>query len=149
MFSETVTFFHYRESVGAWYPYVLTGCHLETDRGHILKRYGPDSTDAAVLHVPCETDGDGGVTVGGLPWLGPKAWAALEEGLDEYVSFAPGDCFLRGTWDGSDVIEDTDYTDRLGEGFFAWLNRTMDEAWRVSGVSGPYHVLPHFEITGK
>lgn len=49
-----VTIFNFYESSTAaiWYPHVLSGVHLETDRGQIMKLYGPDSTDNAQLHIP-------------------------------------------------------------------------------------------------
>ena len=53
MYSDTVTIFNYYESSTAavWYPHILSGVHLETDRGQIMKKYGPDSTDKAELHI--------------------------------------------------------------------------------------------------
>ncbi len=53
MYDATVTIFNYYESNSAavWYPHVLSGVHLETDRGQIIKKYGPESTDNAELHI--------------------------------------------------------------------------------------------------
>lgn len=82
MYNATVTVFNYYESsttgVGLWYPHVLSGVDLNTDKGAILKKYGPDSTDNAELHIVYELqdgkqiirDADGKV----LPWLPPKEW---------------------------------------------------------------------------
>lgn len=47
MYSKTVTVFNYYESKTTgdayWYPHVLSGVDLITDKGAILKKYGPDS----------------------------------------------------------------------------------------------------------
>ena len=53
MYSDTVTVFCYYESSdeAIWYPYVLSGVDLNMDRGAILKKYGPGSTDNAQLHI--------------------------------------------------------------------------------------------------
>ena len=55
MYNATVTVFNYYESsttgVGLWYPHVLSGVDLNTDKGAILKKYGSDSTDNAELHI--------------------------------------------------------------------------------------------------
>lgn len=55
MYSESITVFNNYESrttgQSLWYPHVLTGVDLITDKGQMLRRYGPDSTDAAELHV--------------------------------------------------------------------------------------------------
>ena len=55
MYEKTVTIFNYYESATTgdayWYPHVLSGVDLITDKGAILKKYGPDATDNAQLHV--------------------------------------------------------------------------------------------------
>ena len=53
MYSDTVTVFCCYESSdeAIWYPYVLSGVNLNMDRGAILKKYGPGSTDNAQLHI--------------------------------------------------------------------------------------------------
>ena len=45
-----VTIFNFYESSTAaiWYPHVLSGVHLETDRGQIMKLYGPD---LSLIHI--------------------------------------------------------------------------------------------------
>ena len=49
MYDKTVTVFDYYESPisgeAVWYPHVLHGVDLNTDRGAIMKKYGADSTD--------------------------------------------------------------------------------------------------------
>ena len=66
-------------SAAVWYPHVLSGVHLETDRGQIIKKYGPESTDNAELHIAyTEKNGQKIITdTAGkeLIWLPPKAWA--------------------------------------------------------------------------
>lgn len=54
MYDKTVTVFNMYESSTAvmWYPHVLHNVDLNTDRGRILQKYGPDSTDNAELHIP-------------------------------------------------------------------------------------------------
>lgn len=75
-----VTIFNFYESSTAaiWYPHVLSGVHLETDRGQIMKLYGTDSTDNAQLHIPFGVKNGRKIvvdTVGKeLPWLPPKEW---------------------------------------------------------------------------
>ena len=55
MYSSKITLFNYYESATTgdvyWYPHVLSGVDLITDKGAILKKYGPDATDNAQLHV--------------------------------------------------------------------------------------------------
>ena len=157
MHSDTVTIFNFYDSstTAIWYPHVLSGVHLETDRGQIMKLYGPDSTDNAQLHIPF-VDKDGKrvvVDASGkeLPWLPPKEWRKqVNDLLDDSITFNPTtDFFMAGVWDGEGPIDDADYTDRRYEGFYAFMNAEKDFVYLISSVGGPYKVIPHFEILGK
>lgn len=101
MHSDTVTIFNFYESSTAaiWYPHVLSGVHLETDRGQIMKLYGPDSTDNAQLHIPfVDKDGKRAVVDASgkeLPWLPPKEWRKqVNDLLDDSITFNPATDFL-------------------------------------------------------
>ena len=54
MYSSKITLFNYYESATTgdayWYPHVLSGVDLITDKGAILKKYGPDATVSAQFH---------------------------------------------------------------------------------------------------
>lgn len=157
MHSDTITIFNFYESSTAaiWYPHVLSGVHLETDRGQIMKLYGPDSTDNAQLHIPYVYKDGKRVVVDAsgkeLPWLPPKEWRKqVNDLLDDSITFNPAtDFFMAGTWDGDGPIDDADYTDRRYEGFYAFMNAEKDFVYLISSVGGPYKVIPHFEILGK
>lgn len=155
MYNATVTVFNYYESsttgIGIWYPHVLSGVDLNTDKGAILKKYGTDSTDNAELHIAyelqdgkqiiCDADGKE------LPWLPPKEWRRqVNDLLDDTITFeASDDCFFwEGVWD-SGPVNDEDYRG----GFYAYMNNRYDFVYLVSSVGGPYSVIPHFEILGK
>ena len=119
MYSDTVTIFNYYESSTAavWYPHVLSGVHLETDRGQIIRKYGPESTDNSELHIAyTEKNGQKIITdTAGkeLIWLPPKAWAKqVNDDLANSITFDPAeDFFWAGAWDGDSPINDADYTD--------------------------------------
>lgn len=157
MYSDIVTIFNFYESNTAaiWYPHVLSGVHLETDRGRIMKLYGPDSTDNAQLHIPFVDKDRKRVVVDAsgkeLPWLPPKEWRKqVNDLLDDSITFNPTtDFFMAGAWDGEGPVDDADYTDRRYEGFYAFMNAEKDFVYLISSVGGPYKVIPHFEILGK
>lgn len=156
MYDSTVTIFCYYESSTAavWYPHILSGVHLETDRGQIVKKYGPDSTDNAELHISyTEKDGQKVITDAAgkeLIWLPPKAWAKqVNDELSDSITFNPAtDFFWKGEWTGGNPVNDEDYADRLSEGFYAYMNRENDFVFLVTTAGGPYKVIPHFEILG-
>lgn len=157
MYSDIVTIFNFYESNTAviWYPHVLSGVHLETDRGQIMKLYGPDSTDNAQLHISFVYKDGKRVVVDAsgkeLPWLPPKEWRKqVNDLLDDSITFNPAtDFFMAGAWDGEAPVDDADYTDRRYEGFYAFMNAEKDFVYLISSVGGPYKVIPHFEILGK
>lgn len=155
MYDKTVTVFNLYESSTAsmWYPHVLRNVDLITDKGQMLKKYGPDSTDNAELHIAYTAkngqkyirDSSGLL----LPWIPPKEWTRqVNDLLDDTITFAPGDFFMEGEWD-SGAVNDADYQDRRYEGFYAYMNDRYDYVYLISSVGGPYPVIPHFEILGK
>lgn len=157
MYNSIVTIFTYYESNSAavWYPHVLSGVHLETDRGQIIKKYGPESTDNAELHIDyTEKDGQKIITDAAgkeLIWLPPKAWAKqVNDDLAASITFDPAkDFFWVDAWDGGSPIDDADYTDRRDEGFLAYMQRTQDFVFLISKFSVfPPDTIPHFEIAG-
>lgn len=155
MYDKTITLFNrYDSQIGTvWYPHILTGVDLNTDRGAILKKYGPDSTDNAQLHVryylrdgvKTITDSEGNE----LEWLQPKEWAKqTNDALEKSITFSQDSFFWEGVWDGR-TVNDAEYTDRRYEGFYAYMNAKHDNVFLITSVGGPYTVIPHFEIMGK
>lgn len=155
MHSSVVTVFNqYETSTGlVWYPHVLSGVHLEKDRARMIAKYGPESSDSAEMYVRyAEVDGvisikdaDGKV----LPFLSPKAWAQqVNDELADSITFQDGDFFMEGAWNGADVINDADYSGRRDDGFYTYMNRTLDNVFLITSVGGPYKVIKHFEIMG-
>lgn len=153
MYDKTVTVFNFYSSKTAglsyWYPHILPCVDLITDHGAMLKKYGPDSTDNAALHIAYTPDGDK-VTVqrsdgAAVPWLPPKAWAAqVNDDLPGSITFGPEDFFWQGEWTGGMVVDD-DYRN----GFYQYMNSNRDNVYKITSVGGPYTVIPHFEILGK
>ena len=153
MYDKTVTVFNFYNSktagVSYWYPHILSCVDLITDHGAILKKYGPDSTDNAALHIAYTQDGykvmiqqsDGAA----VPWLPPKAWAAqVNDDLPGSITFGPEDFFWQGEWNGGVVVDD-DYRN----GFYQYMNSGRDNVYKITSVGGPYTVIPPFEILGK
>lgn len=164
MYQATVTVFNFYKSASAelWFPHVLTGVDIVTDKGQMLRQYGPDSTDAAELHI-AYTEQDGKkIIVNGLtgepmlntlgeplPWLLPKEWARqVNDMLDDTITFdSREDFFWQGAWEGGPV-NDADYQDRRGGGFREYMTNNYDYVFKITSVGGPYTVIPHFEIRG-
>ena len=153
MYDKTVTVFNFYSSKTAglsyWYPHILSGVDLITDHGAILKKYGPDSTDNAALHIAYTQDGakvmiqqsDGSA----VPWMAPKAWAAqVNDDLPDSITFGTEDFFWQGEWTGG-VVTEGDYRN----GFYQYMNSNRDNVYKITSSGGPYTVIPHFEILGK
>lgn len=154
MYSSKITLFNYYESATTgdayWYPHVLSGVDLITDKGAILKKYGPDATDNAQLHIRYTvqngditiTDKDGKI----LPWVPPKEWKnQTNDLLSKTLTFSPeSDFFWEGEWDKG-VVNDEDYRG----GFYQYMNQNKDNVFKITSVGGPYSLIPHFEILAK
>ncbi len=153
MYDKTVTVFNFYDSKitgeSYWYPHILSGVDLITDHGAILKKYGPDSTDNAVLHIAYTQDGDKVIIQqsdgSAVPWMAPKAWTAqVNDDLPDSITFGTEDFFWQGEWTGG-VVTEGDYRN----GFYQYMNSNRDNVYKITSLGGPYTVIPHFEILGR
>lgn len=152
MYDKTVTVFNFYESTTSamWFPHVISGVDLNTDKGAIIKKYGPESSDNAQLHIAyTEKEGKKVVidfTGKELPWISPKEWKRqLNDILDDTITFnsADGDFFIEGIWEGG-IVNDDDYRG----GFYSYMNDRYDFCYKITSAGGPYTLIPHFEILG-
>ena len=150
MYNKTVTVFNkYEDQTGEiyWYPHVLSGVDLIVDKAANIAKTGLDSADTAKLHVKYHS-GENTVMVGNLPWLPPKEWEQQpNDELSESITFDSGDFFMEGEY-STEMIKDSDYTDRVNGGFYDYINKRHDYVFLITNVGGPYTLIPHFEIGG-
>ncbi len=152
MYNDTVTLFnrYHRRDGDIWYPTILRGVNVNIDKAAIIAKYGAESQDNASLHVRYTTQ-NGQKTIGGKIWLPPKSWdMQTNDMLPQTITFSSGtafDFFCLGEWDGSEPIQDNDYSS--DSGFYGYMNRTRDYVFSISSVGGPYSIIPHFEIMGR
>ena len=155
MYSKTVTVFNYYESATTgdayWYPHVLSNVDLNTDRGAIIKKYGPDTADNAQLHILYGINQSGQKVIAdkdsnAIPWLSPKEWQKqTNDILSETLTFSPEDDFFwDGEWDKG-TVNDNDYPG----GFYQYMNQSRDNVFKITSVGGPYTLIPHFEVLAK
>lgn len=154
MYNDTVTIFNHIESTESliWYPHVISGVNLNTDKGWMLKKYGADCVDNAQLHI-AYTIMDGVKVIKNssgqlLPWLSPKEWKRQNgDLLNASITFEPGNFFWNGVWTGG-IVSDEEYQDRRNEGFYSYMNNEHDNVYLISSVSS-FSVIPHFEILAR
>jgi hypothetical protein len=148
MYNDVITVFNrYENSSGVfWYPSVLENVNVNIDKGYVLRQYGADSQDNAILNVKYRIS-NGEKFVGEKKWLPPKQWdAQTNDLLSETITFYGGndfDFFWMGEWEGKEPISDDDYN-----GFFNYMSKKHDYVFRITNVS-ILSVIPHFEITGR
>ena len=148
MYNSTITLFNRLAGKNGdrWYATVIPGIHLVLDQSALLKIYGADSKNSAMLYIPFSNN-DGVIRVAGTEWLPPKAWKAEEE-AKEALTFKGGvdfDFFMEGRWTGDRVIEGEKYPD----GFYNHMKENFDNVFAITSVSGPFSLIPHFEVVGK
>lgn len=145
MYQRTVTLFNRRGT--SWIPTVLHGVDLNVDRAAIVERFGADARDRAVLHVRCRKNGDS-ITVEGKSWIPPIAYR--KQNAECTMTFTEGnedfDFFYAGEFGNGSPISDTAYGI---DGFYDYMRRNYDGVYAISSVSGPFTVIPHFEIVGR
>lgn len=155
MYDRKITLFNYYESATTedayWYPHVLSNVDLNTDRGAIIKKYGPETSDSAQLHILYGTNPSDQKVIAdkdsnAIPWLPPKEWKnQTNDLLPETLTFSPEDDFFwEGEWDKG-VVRDEDYHG----GFYQYMNQNKDNVFKITSVGGPYSLIPHFEILAK
>lgn len=149
MYSDTVTIFNrYESRLGdMWYPTVLHGVNVMSDRAAIVQKYGEESQDNAVINVHYQMVDDK-VFVDGKEYLTPKAWdKQTNDKLPETITFTPGEKFdfvYMGAFFSEDPISDDEYEN----GFYDYINSEFDGVFAITSVS-KLNAIPHFEITGK
>lgn len=152
LYRDTVTLFNRRREGGrcVWLPTLLEGVGLYAANASSQGRYGAQTDDRVVLHVGMSYAEGGRRVVAGKLWLPPELWRSQPEGpAKETVTFGSGadfDFFVSGEYEGGS-FDDGDY-DRDG-GFYGYLNRTRSGVYAITSVSGPFSLIPHFEIIGR
>lgn len=153
MYKDTITLFNrYSSSLGVlWYPTVLQGVNLNTDKANITSKYGTDTTATATVHIRYDVF-DGNKYVENKAYLPPKAWEQqVNDMLSETITFTPGsnfDFFVVGSMfaDAEEPIKDSSY---MPGGFYDYMRKRLDGVYAIEAVSGPFSLIPHFEILGR
>lgn len=145
MYTDTITVFNKRktESGDIWYPCVLHGVNLITDRAANQAKTGLENADTANLFVHYQNI-DGEIMIADRRYYPPKEWAALDD-VEKTITFIDGvTFFIRGEYPENPVMDEA-YRD----GLHSYLNKVKDDCYRVTSVGGPYKMIPHFEIGGR
>ena len=152
MYDAVVTIFNrYESGLGVtWHPSVLRNVNLLIDKSAINERYGAESKDLAVLNVRVVRPDNIIQGINPKVWMPPKEWTRqLKDEMSKYITFSSGqsfDFFMLGEWKGENPINDEDYGIR---GFYDYMVNNFDNVFAITSVSGPFSVIPHFEITGR
>lgn len=145
MYTDTVTVFNKRKTElgDIWYPCILNGVNLTTDRAANQAKTGLENADTANLFVHYQKV-DGKIMISDRRYYPPKEWAALND-VSKTITFIDGvTFFIRGEY-AENLVADEEYRD----GLQSYLNKTRDDCYRVTSVGGPYKLIPHFEIGGR
>lgn len=148
MFDKTITLFnHYQSSTGdMWFPHIIKGVQLTTDKATMIAKYGEKSSDNALVHIRFTKDKNSRM-IAGLPVLAPKEWENLtNDELAKNITFKSGenfDFFMVGEY-AEESIKDDDYL----KGFYNYMNSKYDYVYAITNVAS-YDLIPHYEITGR
>lgn len=150
MFSDTITLFNrrYLETGDLFYPTVISGVDFNADLAQIITRFGAESKNRAILHIPFITV-NGDPMIASKTYLNPKVWQrqTLAADFSSSITFTAGqefDFFILGSWSGTEAISDNSYT----AGFYDYCNKYYDHCYAIAAAA-QYSVIPHFEIAGR
>ena len=133
MYKDTVTLFSLHNEV--WYGTVLEGCDLNVDQAKILRRYGEDSSNKAILHVKVKHG-----KVADKEYVKPANFDGDNFTVNTGNDFS---FFIEGAY-GELIVEDEDYVAEY-DGFYGYM-KTLG-AYACKGVA-EYSGIPHLEIVG-
>lgn len=123
---------------------ILRGVFLDELDASVVSQTGLNASDSASLYIPFGVEAVG-VEGNAKTYLPPKAYAALADTTDYWTLDPSGrksinDCyFCKG-----------EYTDESGS--FAELNRSVERAYRVTGVylrDFGTEDMQHWQVTGR
>lgn len=134
MYKDTVTLFSQYNDV--WYGTVIKGSDLNIDRAKILKTYGENSTDKALLHIKI-IDGK----VAGKTLVKPKNFDGTNFTVKTGNDFS---FFIEGEW-ATLQANDDDYVSASCDGFYDYMK---GEGALACKMVAEYSVIPHLEIIG-
>ena len=174
MYRNTITLFNYHAETDSWYTTVFIGADLIENAGTNATRQGQTNSDAVdlIIHVrrnkTADTiiykpekiaDAEGNIIVSSedsftvysdpalhldKQYVGPKAYAAIENPRN-YFTFTPeSDFFIVGNYYSKESVSDAGFED----GLYSAMNAAHDGVYMVSSVAF-YSLLPHFEIGGR
>lgn len=146
MYNDVITVFNFHEKTGAWYTTVFKNVNLLEVTGETATRdSGRTNNDTVELIIRSvrlsyrEPDTDE------VRWyIGPKAYAKLDDPHGYFTFKAETDFFVVGNYSSEVPITDDDYD----EGLYHAMNDAQDGVYMITS-SAYFSLLPHFEIGGK
>lgn len=144
MFSDTITLFNLHN--GSWFPHIIHGVDAAgiTDGASATALNGTTKSDNGSILIQTSNSKVINVDKTLLPYVSPKAYAALENGADA-VTFQPQTDFIyMGEYENAEPINDDDYE----AGFYDYVNSRRDGVYKIISAVF-YSLIPHFEIGVK
>jgi hypothetical protein len=145
MFGDTITVFNFKG--GYYYPHVLHGVDAVgiSDGATATNMSGTTNSDIGTVLIQTNASKIIAADNTVLPYVSPKAFEALTDGIDSVITFQPQkDFILVGAYESTQPIYDDDYE----TGFYDELNSTRDGVYQISSAVF-YSLIPHFEIGVK
>ena len=144
MHDATITLFNFHERTGNWYPTIfnqvsLTEAKADSATADAGIKNG-DTIEAIIRTAADKSNTEYGVKV---QYVGPKAYAALENPVGYFTFATEQDFFFVGNA-ASGIVSDDDYD----EGFYHAMNKEHDGVYLVQSAAF-YSLIPHFEIGGR
>ena len=142
MFGDTITVFNFKG--GYYYPHVLHGVDAVgiSDGATATAQSGNTNSDMGTVLIQSNASKIIAADNSVLPYVSPKAYEALADGVESVITFQPQtDFILIGEYESTEPIYDDDYE----TGFYDDINSTRDGVHQIV-TAVFYELIPHFEI---
>lgn len=141
MFNDTITLFNLHN--GVWFPHLIYGADAAgmINGSSATALNGTTNADSGTILIQTNNDLIIHSDKKPIPYVTPKAYAALENGADA-ITFQPQTDFIFiGAYESTEPIIDDDYE----AGFYTEMNSKNDDVYLITSVKF-YGLIPHFEI---
>lgn len=141
MFDCKVTLFNYHAMTNKWYTTLFDGVDLHEVDAKAATQQGEKNGSSVDLLINVKPDKS---TDDGKRYVGPKAFAAIDNPAAYFTFIPETDFFMEGDYSMDEPVCEDDYE----SGYYHEMNNVHDGVYMV--VSAAYFpLIPHFEIGGR
>lgn len=144
MYKDTITLYNYHAATNSWYTAEFGNVDFSELKSGTGTQHGATSADAVEIILHARADKTVETAQGVLQYIGPKAYAALDDPAGYFTLCPARDFIVAGSCPLEQPVSEDDYEN----GLFHALNRERDGVYQITSAVW-YSLLPHFEVEAR